>query len=112
MVAPWEYENPSCASVGGDFWFPEKVNTKGAVRTLSGTSFEVQMAKSICGSCIHKMECAEWGIQHENFGIWGGLTQQDRNRIRNRLNIIVKEVGVVNFTESVGNSTHEGNTTS
>ena len=112
MRGPWEYENPSCASVGGDFWYPEKVNSKGAMRTLSGTSFEVQMAKSICGSCIHKAECRQWGIEHENFGIWGGLTNNDRIRIRNRLNIIVKEVGFVNSSESVGNSTHESNTTS
>lgn len=92
MRQPREYENPSCASVGGDFWFPEKANSKGAVRTLSGTSFEVQMAKAICKSCIHKLECAEWGLKREYFGIWGGLTEGERRPIRRSLNIKVEEV--------------------
>ena len=110
MRGPWAYENPSCASVGSDFWFPEKANSKGAVRTLSGTSFEVQMAKSICGSCIHKSECKQWGLEHEYFGIWGGLTEGDRRIIRRKLNIIVEEVGVANFAAGVGHSPHQGNT--
>lgn len=111
MRGPWEYENPSCASVGGDFWFPEKANSRGELRTLSGTSFEVQMAKSICGSCIHKTECAQWGIEHEYFGVWGGLTERERGPIRRRLNIIVEEVGVANFATGVGNSPHQSHTT-
>lgn len=110
MRGPWEYENPSCASVGGDFWFPEKANSKGVLRTLSGSSFEVQMAKSICGSCVHKTECAQWGLEHEHFGIWGGLAENERGTIRRRLNIIVKEVGVADITASLGNSSHQGHT--
>jgi len=48
------------------------------------------MAKSICHTCPHKAECAEWGINKEQFGIWGGLTQADRVPIRKQLNIILK----------------------
>lgn len=110
MRGPWEYENPSCASVGGDFWFPEKANSKGAMRTLSGTSFEVQMARKICNGCVHKSECGQWGLLHEKFGIWGGLTEADRVIYRKRLNIIVEEVGIANLAESLGNSTYQGNT--
>jgi hypothetical protein len=36
-------------------------------------------AKSICRTCPHKAECAEWGINNERYGIWGGLTQKDRS---------------------------------
>jgi hypothetical protein len=110
MRGPWEYENPSCASVGGDFWFPEKANAKGVMRTLSGTSFEVQMAKSICNGCIHKSECGQWGIRHEKFGVWGGMTENDRIYQRKRLNIIVEEVGIADITAGVGNSSHQSDT--
>ncbi len=70
MREPREYENPLCAQIGGDFWFPDKEGT---------VSFgESQYAKSICKSCTHKIECAEWGIHKEQFGIWGGLAPRQR----------------------------------
>ena len=34
-------------------------------------------------------ECAEWGIKHEVFGIWGATTPQQRKRIREKRNIVV-----------------------
>ena len=72
MKAPWNFEEPACAEVGGDFWFPE------------GTSVtkELQLARSICGSCIHKTECLEWAIEHEAAGIWGGSTSRGRAMLR------------------------------
>jgi WhiB family redox-sensing transcriptional regulator len=51
---------------------------------------EMVMAKSICRTCPHKAECAEWGIKNEAFGIWGGLTERDRRPLRKALNITVK----------------------
>ena len=71
MREPREYENPLCAQIGGDFWFPER--EEGAVSYIDG-----QYAKSICKRCIHKVECAEWGIRKETFGIWGGLAHRER----------------------------------
>jgi WhiB family redox-sensing transcriptional regulator len=83
MREPRFFENPACAEVGGDFWFPER--TDGSMNTV-----EMVMAKSICRTCPHKAECAEWGIHNERFGIWGGLTQKDRRPIRKQLNIVLK----------------------
>jgi hypothetical protein len=110
MRGPWEYEDPNCASVGGDFWFPEFDKDALALKGTDEKKIEVKAAKSICNSCTHKIECQQWGIKHERFGIWGGLTERDRRPVRNRLNIIVEEVGIVNFAESLGNSTYQGNT--
>jgi WhiB family redox-sensing transcriptional regulator len=72
MRGPWWYEEPACAEVGSDFWFPDKAED----------SREIQMAKRLCHSCTHKEECLEWGINNEAFGIWGGLTSKERQRIR------------------------------
>jgi WhiB family redox-sensing transcriptional regulator len=80
---PRFYENPACASVGGDFWFPEKSDG-------SMNSVEMLMAKSICKSCLHRTECAEWGIYRERFGIWGGLTEFERRSIRRQQDITLK----------------------
>jgi len=75
MREPSQYEAPSCATVGGDYWFPEKES--GGIGQA-----EAKLAKSICHSCPHKVECAEWGIYNEYHGIWGGLADLDRRRIR------------------------------
>ena len=87
MREPRFYENPSCAQVGGDFWFPEKAD--GSMNTV-----EMVMAKSICHSCPHKAECAEWGIKKEAYGIWGGLVAKERAAIRSQRNIILREMDV------------------
>ena len=80
MREPSQYEAPSCATIGGDFWFPDK--ELGTVSTTDG-----QYAKSICRGCPHRRECAEWGIHKENFGIWGGLSPRERFRIRQQRGI-------------------------
>jgi hypothetical protein len=85
MREPREYENPLCAEIGGDFWFPERENPEN--RKLLDPSY----AKSICRSCIHKTECAEWGIKNERFGIWGGLTEYERTLLRTKNKIRVKD---------------------
>jgi hypothetical protein len=85
MREPREYENPLCAEIGGDFWFPERDNPEN--RKLLDPSY----AKSICRSCIHKTECAQWGIKNERFGIWGGLTEYERTLLRTRSKIRVKD---------------------
>jgi hypothetical protein len=81
MREPRDYEAPLCAQTGnGDAWFPEKGR---------GVDAEVVYAKSICNNCIHKAECAEWGIKFERFGIWGGLSAYDRKQIRKKRNIVL-----------------------
>lgn len=85
MREPRFYENPSCASVGGDSWFPEKIGNSTSHLT------ELGVAIIICNRCRHKTECAEWGIKKELHGIWGGLTPKERSIIRDRRNIILKE---------------------
>ena len=73
MRGPWEFEEPLCAEVGGDFWFPERHQ-----RNDSNTKF----AKSICGQCQHQVECLEWAVNNEHFGIWGGTNEETRSYIR------------------------------
>ena len=77
---PSQYEAPSCATIGGDFWFPD---TKVDVNSVADTKF----ATSICNRCPHRRECAEWGITKEYFGIWGGLTMRQRQVIRSQRGI-------------------------
>lgn len=79
---PEEYESPSCATIGGDFWFPDN-------EIPNASTNDAAFAKSICGRCPHRRECAEWGIQKEAHGIWGGLTIRDRQRVRRERGIAI-----------------------
>lgn len=81
MRTPRDFENPLCASVGGDLWFPEK-----------GNSFPE--TRAICARCSHLTDCAEWGIKYEAHGIWGGLNGRERQRIRSQRNIILEQPSV------------------
>ena len=40
------------------------------------------MAKRICDKCPVKAQCAQWGIDNEDAGIWGGLDDKDRAKAR------------------------------
>jgi hypothetical protein len=81
---PREYENPLCAEVSGNFWFPDTQADINAVQ-------DAIAAKSICHRCSHRTECAEWGIRKEHYGIWGGLTLRERQVIRRQKGIRIHQ---------------------
>ena len=81
MREPRDYEAPLCAQVGGDHWFPEK----------GGDPTGIPTAVRVCHQCIHRIECAEWGINYERHGIWGGLSANQRKIIRRKRNIRLPE---------------------
>lgn len=75
LVPPWEYENPLCKKLGSDYYFMEE----------DGGQLSIEQRKEIkttCSSCEHQFNCAEWGINKEHWGIWGGLTVSERRSIR------------------------------
>lgn len=78
---PWDFEEPKCAEVGVEVFFnPDKDDPRYEGRKVPLN--EYTLAKKICGECDHKFECAEWAIENETHGVWGGLAPQERNRIR------------------------------
>jgi WhiB family transcriptional regulator, redox-sensing transcriptional regulator len=61
-----------CAQTDPEAFFPEK---GGSTRD----------AKKICGSCEVRGECLEYALQNdERFGIWGGLSERERRKLRRR----------------------------
>jgi WhiB family redox-sensing transcriptional regulator len=42
-------------------------------------------AKRVCLSCEVRQECLEYALAHdERFGIWGGLSERERRRLKRR----------------------------
>jgi len=68
--APEWQERALCAQTDPEAFFPEK----------GGSTRE---AKRICSGCEVRAECLEYALAHdERFGIWGGLSERERRRLR------------------------------
>lgn len=87
---PWEFNQPLCAQVGAELFFQDDRDDK----KPGMSEIDYNASKRICNSCVHITECAEWGIVHEVHGVWGGLTPQDRERVRKKRGIIVNTIVV------------------
>lgn len=73
---PHLYEQPSCRDVNDpDLWIEE-------------TNDNRPMAVRICRQCPHVIECAQYGLEHEVIGIWGGLSTKQRAELASRQGII------------------------
>jgi hypothetical protein len=84
MRQPWEFEEAACAEVGTNIFFqPDKDDPDQSKLT----DREYKYAREVCGRCPHLMECAEWGIKNEIHGMWGGLSPQERARMRTKRRI-------------------------
>jgi WhiB family redox-sensing transcriptional regulator len=67
----WQ-ERALCAQTDPEAFFPEK----------GGSTRE---AKKICLSCEVRTECLEYALSSdERFGIWGGLSERERRRLKKR----------------------------
>ncbi len=61
-----------CAETDPEAFFPEK----------GGSTRE---AKRVCTGCDVRAECLEFALANdERFGIWGGLSERERRRLRRR----------------------------
>ena len=65
----WQ-ERALCAQTDPEAFFPEK---GGSTRD----------AKRVCSGCSVRAECLEFALANdERFGIWGGLSERERRRLR------------------------------
>jgi WhiB family transcriptional regulator, redox-sensing transcriptional regulator len=60
----------NCLGVDPDLFFPER-----------GAS--TKEAKAVCRGCTVRDDCLEYALANgEKFGIWGGLSERERRRLR------------------------------
>ena len=76
-----------CAQTDPEAFFPEK----------GGSTRE---AKRVCRSCDVRAECLEYALENdERFGIWGGLSERERRRIK-------REAGLALALRDYGHTGH------
>src|ERR1700693_3743268 len=62
----------NCMGVDPDLFFPER-------------GMSTREAKSVCRGCLVREDCLEYALANgEKFGIWGGLSERERRKIRRR----------------------------
>ena len=60
----------NCMGVDPDLFFPER-----------GAS--TREAKEVCRGCVAREDCLEFALDNgEKFGIWGGMSERERRRLR------------------------------
>jgi WhiB family redox-sensing transcriptional regulator len=67
----WQ-ERGLCAQTDPEAFFPEK----------GGSTRE---AKKVCLTCDVRQDCLEYALENdERFGIWGGLSERERRKLKKR----------------------------
>ena len=65
----WQLQ-ANCMGVDPDLFFPER-----------GAS--TREAKEVCRGCVVREDCLEYALANgEKFGIWGGMSERERRRLR------------------------------
>ncbi|MGH9151004.1 MAG: WhiB family transcriptional regulator [Acidimicrobiales bacterium] len=59
----------ACRGLDPDIFFPTSEDEAGP-------------AKSVCGTCSVREACLEWALTSGEEGVWGGLTERERRRLR------------------------------
>ena len=79
-VPDWK-SHANCMGVDPDLFFPER-------------GMSTREAKEVCRGCVVREDCLEYALANgEKFGIWGGLSERERRRIR-RARALVRRGGV------------------
>ncbi len=79
LIGNWTEES-NCRGVDPDLFFPER-----------GVS--TREAKDVCRGCIVRLECLEYSLENgEKFGIWGGLSERERRRLRRQRALAARKV--------------------
>jgi len=68
----------ACIDMDTELFFPAGI---------SGAALDqAQQAKAICAGCPVRAQCLDWALTtHQDAGIWGGLTEDERRQRRRKL---------------------------
>ncbi|GAC1309502.1 MAG: transcriptional regulator WhiB2 [Acidimicrobiales bacterium] len=77
-VPDWK-SKANCMGVDPDLFFPER-------------GMSTREAKEVCKGCVVREDCLEYALANgEKFGIWGGLSERERRRIRRARALVRRE---------------------
>lgn len=54
------------------------------IHSASAARSRIALARRVCAECPFLVECAIHGLEHEDYGVWGGLDERDRRLLGGR----------------------------
>lgn len=63
------WDTAACAETDPELFFPER----------GESSFE---ARNVCADCPLRQPCLEYALAHKEYGVWGGTSERQRQRLR------------------------------
>ncbi|MFE7169831.1 WhiB family transcriptional regulator [Streptomyces sp. NPDC057616] len=79
-------DNAGCRGLDTELFFP--AGPKGPGRR------EADEAKAVCKTCPVRRQCASWALATaQEYGIWGGMDEEERVRARRRRLLSARENG-------------------
>lgn len=69
-----------CATTDPELFFTDPMRETNEIR---------ESIRFICSTCPLLVECREWGVKHEEYGWWGGLSGEERRMVRRRRGLSV-----------------------
>lgn len=77
VLTDWR-ETARCKEMDPDLFFP--------VGTTGPALLQIEAAKAVCRQCDVREECLQYAIDsNQEYGIWGGLTEEERRYMRREL---------------------------
>jgi WhiB family transcriptional regulator, redox-sensing transcriptional regulator len=67
----------ACRGVDPELFFP--------IGTVGPAALQIEQAKQVCQQCCVRAHCLAWALQSEQeFGIWGGTSEDERLALLSR----------------------------
>lgn len=63
------------------------------------TTIGYEPTRRICGACPIWDKCLSYAMEHENYGMWGGLVTKERNALRRRDGSPLRETAITELTK-------------
>lgn len=96
----------ACKGYPVQWWFPVLSNHI-SVAVRKETKENIQNAKTLCLMCEKKIQCLTYSLSWEQYGIWGGLTENEREVMRREQGIKMERLGTFDIIGGVrGPSSH------
>lgn len=54
------------------------------VGTSGPAIVQVEQAKAVCSRCKVTSECLDWALGHAEFGVFGGMSEEERRAVKRR----------------------------
>lgn len=88
-----EMPNAACRGKGANLFYHAPIPKDIASRRM--VAEQNRQAILICSTCEHQVECLEYALIAEPYGVWGGTTDLEREYLRKKFDIVCQREGGV-----------------